>query len=494
MQSQNGATSARSVAIIGSGPGGLCMGIKLKQAGFQNFTIFEKASGVGGTWYHNSYPGAACDIMSHLYSYSFELKTDWSRPYGTQPEIRAYLEHCAAKYEMGPHLRLNTAISQAYWDEECQIWRLVTEHGDEVIADVVVSAIGMFTDLSWPDIDGLDSFKGTLFHSARWDHDHDLTGERVGVIGSAASAVQFVPEIAPIVGHLDLYQRTANWVLPKADDPYDEATLERFRRDPAEVRQHRLTIWRDVERFATFPADLVPRAERAGLRNLQAVNDPVVRAKLTPTHGYGCKRPLISNVYYPTFNRDNVELVTERIERVTPTGIRTMDGTQRDVDTIILATGFKVSRYLSAVDVRGRGGQPISEAWADGAQAYLGITTAGFPNLFMLYGPNTNGGSSIILMGEYQVAYIMRQLRRMDEEGLVSLEVRRDVMDHYNAVLQEDLAKMEVWQGDCGNYYRAETGRMVTQYPHSSATYRNATSKPDPDAFEAGYGLPYSAR
>jgi cation diffusion facilitator CzcD-associated flavoprotein CzcO len=424
--------------------------------------------------------------MSHLYSYSFELKTDWSRPYGTQPEIRAYLEHCATKYGLFPHLRLNSGVSKAYWDEECQIWRLITEAGDEVIADVVVSAVGMFNELSWPEIGGLSSFTGTLFHSARWNHDHDLTDKRVGVIGSAASAVQFVPEIAPVVDRLDLYQRTANWVLPKVDDPYDEDAIQRFGQDSAEVRQHRLSIWRDVERFATFPADLLPRAERAGLRNLQVVEDPVVREKLTPTHAYGCKRPLISNVYYPTFNRPNIELVTDHIDHVTSTGIRTTDGTERTVDTIILATGFKVSKY--------RGGVTLSDAWRDGAQAYLGITTTGFPNLFMLYGPNTNGGSSIILMGEYQVAYIMRQLRRMDDEGLVSLEVKHEVMERYNDRLQEDLAKMQVWQGDCSNYYRTESGRIVTQYPHNSATYRAVTARPDPEAFDSGHGLAYIAR
>ncbi|MFN0090181.1 MAG: flavin-containing monooxygenase [Acidimicrobiales bacterium] len=486
--------SARRIAIIGAGPGGLCMGIKLKEAGFENFVILEKGSGVGGTWYHNSYPGAACDIQSALYSYSFEMKVDWSRPYGTQPEIRAYLEQCAAKYGMLPYIRFDTAVRKAYWDEECLVWRLVTEHGDEVVADVVVSAIGMFNELNYPDIEGLGSFKGTLFHSARWNHEHDLTGERVGVIGSAASAVQFVPEIAKVVGQLDLYQRTANWVVPRDDDPYDEETLERFRRDPSLVRQFRLKVWREVEKFVTFPANLISRAERAGLRNLEVVKDPEVRRKLTPTHSYGCKRPLISNDYYPTFNRPNVLLITDRIERVTPTGIRTVEGVEREVDTIVLATGFHVDRYLSAIDVSGRDGASITDAWADGAQAYLGMSTAGFPNLFMLYGPNTNGGSSMIHMLELEVGYIMRQLRRMDEEGLASLEVKRDVMERYNDALQAEIEKIDVWHGDCSNYYRSESGRMVTQYPHPSAVFRAMTAAPDPDAFLAQPGVPIGVR
>jgi cation diffusion facilitator CzcD-associated flavoprotein CzcO len=470
------------------------MGMKLKEAGFENFVILEKGSGVGGTWYHNRYPGAACDIMSHLYSYSFELKTDWSRPYGTQPEILAYLEHCAHKYGMYPYIRFNTEVRKAIWDEECLVWRLTTAQGEELTADVVVSAIGMFNELSYPEIDGLHRFTGTSFHSALWPQNHDLTGERVGVIGSAASAVQFVPEVAKLASQVQVFQRTANWVVPRDDDPYDAETLERFRRDPSLVREHRLKIWRDVERFVTFPAKMVSAAERAGLRNLALVEDPDLRAKLTPNHPYGCKRPLISNDWYPTFNRPTVELVTERIEAITPTAIRTADGREREVDTIVLATGFNVTKYLSVVEVTGRDGVRIHDAWTDGAQAYLGITTAGFPNLFMLYGPNTNGGSSMITMLELEVAYIMRQLRWMEHDGLLSVEVRQDVQDAYNDQLQADISEIDVWHHDCSNYYYAESGRVVTQYPHPSAAFRAATSVPEPEAFIIQPGLAFAAR
>jgi cation diffusion facilitator CzcD-associated flavoprotein CzcO len=494
MQGQNGTGNARRVAIIGAGPGGMCMGIKLKEAGYDDFVILEKGTTVGGTWYHNRYPGAACDIASHLYSYSFEMKPDWSRPFGTQPEIYTYLQHCAEKYGLLPHLRFDTAVRRMFWDEELLVWRILTEAGEEIVVDVVVSAIGMFCDLSYPDIAGVDSFKGTTFHSARWNYDHSLSGERVAVIGSAASAVQFVPEIAREAGQLHLFQRTANWVLPKDDDPYDPETLERFRQDPSLVRQHRMKIWRDVERSVTFPARMVAAAERAGLRNLEVVEDPEVRAKLTPTHSYGCKRPLISNDYYPTFNQPHVELVTERIEAVTPGGVRTVDGREREADTLILATGFKVSKYLASLDVTGRGGLHISEAWKDGAQAYMGMTTAGFPNLFMLYGPNTNGGSSMILMLELEVGYIMRQLRKMDEEDLVSIEVKREVMERYNDQIQADIEKIDVWHGDCSNYYQAESGRIVTQYPHGSAVFRDATNRPDRDDFLTRPGLALAAR
>jgi cation diffusion facilitator CzcD-associated flavoprotein CzcO len=257
----------RRIAIIGAGPGGMCMGIRLAQAGFENFAIFEKGSGVGGTWYHNRYPGAACDVQSHLYSFSFEPKLDWTRPYATQPEIRAYFEHCAAKYGLTPHVRFDTPVRSAHWDDECLVWRLVTAQGEEFVADVVVSGMGMFNELHVPEIPGLESFAGTRFHSARWNHAHDLSGERVGVIGSAASAVQFIPEITTQAAQVYLYQRTANWVLPKEDDPYTPEQLEAFRRDPMSVRRHRLQIFRDLDEIQTFSAPhKLRKAEELGLR------------------------------------------------------------------------------------------------------------------------------------------------------------------------------------------------------------------------------------
>jgi cation diffusion facilitator CzcD-associated flavoprotein CzcO len=479
------ASKARRIVIIGAGPGGLCMGIRLKEAGHDDFVIVDKAEGVGGTWWHNRYPGAACDVPSHLYSFSFEIKKDWTRPYATQPEIQRYFEHVVDRYALEPHLRLGVEVRGAYWDEECLLWRVVTTDGQELTADVVVSALGMFNDLNIPDIPGLDDFAGTTFHTARWPRDHDLSGERVAVIGSAASAVQLVPEVAKQAAQLHVFQRTANWVLPKDDTPFEPEALERYCNDPIAVRQMRWKIWRDLENFTTFSnPDLMRRARNAGLRNLELVEGPEVRAKLTPDHPYGCKRPLISNDFYPAFNRPNVELVTDRIERVTPRGIVTADGTEREVDAIVLATGFATTRYLSAIEVTGRGGQSIEEAWADGAQAYLGIVTAGFPNLFMLYGPNTNQGS-IIFMLEQQTAYVMRHLRRMDDEGLAWVDVRRDAMDRYNDQLQADMKKIEVWWADCGNYYQAPSGRVVTQFPHTMDEYRRRTARIEEADFDA---------
>jgi cation diffusion facilitator CzcD-associated flavoprotein CzcO len=426
-------------------------------------------------------------VKSHLYSFSFAPNPAWSRPYARQPEIRAYLEACVQEFGLEPYLRLGTEVQAARWDEEHARWRLTVEPGEEIDAEVVVSALGMFGAPVPPDIPGLDTFRGTVFHSARWDDAHDLAGESVAVIGSAASAVQFMPEIAPVVGHLDLYQRSANWVLPKEDTPFTEEQLDALRRDPDAVTALRDTTFETINATITFSnPKLLEGAESAGLHNLEAVDDPDVRRQLTPNMPFGCKRPLSSNVYYPTFNRPNVELVVDPITEVTANAVVTADGRERPADTIILATGFATTKFLGALDVVGRGGRHIDDAWADGAQAYLGITTTGFPNLFMLYGPNTNNGS-IIYMIECQVDYVMRQLRRLEDEDLAWIDVRQDVMDDYNDALQHDLAGVDVWQAGCNGYYRVPSGRIVTQWPHTMTEYHARTERDDAYAYEVAW-------
>jgi cation diffusion facilitator CzcD-associated flavoprotein CzcO len=478
--------SARAprIAIIGAGPGGLCMAVRLKQEGFEDFALLEQASGVGGTWYHNTYPGCACDIPSHLYSFSFEIKRDWSRPYAPQPEILAYMEQVAQKFGVLPHCRFGSAVRSAVWDEERSEWTLALSSGESVEAEVVVSAIGMFNELVRPDIPGLDSFAGTTFHSGRWRWDHDLAGRRVAVIGSAASAVQFVPEIVKQAAQVHLFQRTANWVIPKLDTPYTEEELARFRSDPDAALAVRGEIYAMVDGGMTF-SDPEARAkiEAAGLAAIDAVRDPELRRKLRPGHPWGCKRPLVSNDYYAAFNRENLELVTDAIARIEPDAVVTADGRARRVDTLILATGFSATRYLSAIPVTGRGGRRIENAWSGGARAYLGVTTAGFPNLFMLYGPNTNNGS-ILAMIECQVEYALRQIRRIAREDLAWLDVRAEPMERYNDEIQRAIAGVEVWQADCTGYYRTRGGRVVTQWPHSMTEFRVRTQKPDPDAYE----------
>ena len=472
------------VAIIGAGPGGMCMAIKLKAAGYDDIVILERSDSVGGTWNRNTYPGCACDIQSHLYSYSFEIKPDWSRPYATQPEILQYLEFCATKYGILPHCRFGSEVVRATWNEQSASWAVELASGDRVEAEIVVSALGMFNELSWPDIEGLDSFAGTSFHSAQWNWDHDLTGETVGVIGSAASAVQFVPEIVKQAGQVHLYQRTANWVLPKMDDPWSPEELEARRRDVNLALAIRRQIFEAVDSGQTFSnLDLNAEREASVLAAMAVVKDPEVRAKLVPTHPYGCKRPLNSNNYYESFNRPNLELVTDPIERITSDSIVTIDGRSRRVDTLIIATGFAATRYLSAIDVVGRGGVHINDAWDDGAIAYLGVTTAGFPNLFMLYGPNTNNGS-ILSMIEYQVDYVMRLLELLTTEELAWIDVKPGVMQSYNDDVQRAMAGVSVWQAGCSGYYRSPSGRIVTQWPYSMTEFKNRASKVDRDAFE----------
>lgn len=472
------------VLIIGAGPGGLCAGISLARAGVDDFVIVEKAAGVGGTWWHNRYPGAECDVQSHLYSFSFEPKVDWSRPYAGQAEIRAYVEHVAGKYGMLPYCRFEQEVASLRWDEPASRWRVRMASGTEIGARVVISAIGMFNDIALPEIPGLGDFTGTLFHTARWADGHDLTGERVALIGSAASAVQTAPEIAPIVAQLDLYQRTPQWVVPKQDEPFSEAELARFRTDPAAVQALRRKIYDELEAAILFQdPDMLARAEAAGRANIAQVADADLRRRLTPDWRYGCRRPLLSNRYYPMFNRPNVRLIDEGIERVAADGIVTTRGEFRATDTIILATGFATTRFLAALDVTGRNGVHIREAWRDGAIAYRGITTSGFPNLFMLYGPNTNN-NSLITMLELETDYAVRQILRLRNERLAWLDVRPEAMAAYNEQLQRDIAGIDVWNGECGGYYRAPSGRNVTQCPYTMTTFTQILAEPDPESYE----------
>jgi len=476
-----------SIGIIGAGPGGIATAIRMLEAGHDDVVVLEKASGVGGTWWHNRYPGLSCDIPSHLYSFSFAPKLDWKRPYGGRDEIHAYMDEVVDRFDLRDRIRFDTEVTAATWDETEAVWRVTTRDGEQFEFDVVVAGLGMFNELHWPEIPGLGAFEGTQFHSARWDWDHDLTGERVGVIGSAASAVQFIPEIAKDVGHLTVFQRAANWVLPKEDTPWTEEQLEHFKTHPDEVAASRQAIFDRVDPLISFSnAEMLQLSTAAGLRNLEAVEDPELRRRLTPTGPYGCQRPLISNDYYPTFNRANVELVTEPIDRITPLGVATVDGVEHEFDTLIIATGFQTTRFLSAITVTGRDGVELEKAWADGAHAYVGINTAGFPNLFMLYGPNTNNGS-IIYMLECQAEYAVRAVEWMERDGLTWIDVKPEAEAEYNAGLQHDLDTVGVWgAGNCHNYYRGAGGYIVTQWPHSMSEYRRRTERLDEDAYFTG--------
>ena len=472
------------ITIMGAGPGGLCMAIKLREAGFEHFTIVEKGDQIGGTWNWNRYPGCACDIPSHLYSFSFDVKPDWSRPYAPQPEILEYLEGIAEKYDVLPYCRFGQAVERADWDDAEATWTVTLADGSKLESDVLVSAIGMFNSIVTPDIPGLDDFEGTMFHSSRWDWEHSLEGETVGVIGSAASAVQLVPEIVKEAGQVHLFQRTANWVLPKEDDPYTEEQLEQFRKDPSLAAAVRQEIFDGIETGQAFyDRSVREETEKIALAALEVVEDPAVREKLVPTHEWGCKRPLFSNDYYAAFNRDDLELVTEGIERITKDGIVTVDGRERKLDTLVLATGFSSIEYLSAISVTGRNGLDLEDAWSDGAVAYQGVTTAGFPNLFMLYGPNTNQGS-LITMIEWEVDHAIEHIERIVAENLAWIDVRADLQAEYNEQIQKDIEAVEPWADGCNNYYRHPSGRVVTQWPKRMSDYRELISTIDPEAYE----------
>jgi cation diffusion facilitator CzcD-associated flavoprotein CzcO len=459
------------------------MAIRLKEAGFEDFILFEKSGEVGGTWNHNRYPGCACDIQSELYSFSFDVNTSWSRPYAPQPEILAYLRGVAERHGVLPACRFQTEVVGAEWSDAKSEWTLRLGDGGTHAADVVVSALGMFNDLAYPEIEGLDLFAGTTFHTAKWNWGHDLAGRRVAVIGSAASAIQLIPEVVKTAGHVDYYQRTANWVLPKDDTPYSEETLRQRAADPSLVVARRNEIYDSIDSGTGFLNETRQRElEAIGRATMEVVEDPAVRAKLLPTHPWGCKRPLFSNDYYPAFNRPNLTLVTDPIERITKSGV-VAGGVLRPVDTLILATGFAANRYLSAIDVTGRSGLRIEDAWREGAQAHLGVTTAGFPNLFQLYGPNTNNGS-IITMIEFQVDYVVGLVKRLADERLAWLDVRKDAMDAYNVELQKAIDGVTVWQAGCNHYYASASGRIVTQYPHSMSFFKEQAKGVDPAIFE----------
>jgi cyclohexanone monooxygenase len=480
------AASERRVLIIGAGPGGISSAHYLREAGYTDITVFERDGDVGGTWQRNRYPGLACDVWSHVYSFTFNLNPAWTRSYAAQPEILAYMRQTVTDFGLWPFIRLNTGVASARWDDDTATWVVTTDAGEEVVGDVLISGQGMFGELKYPDIEGRDSFEGVAMHTGAWDDSVDLTGKRVAVVGSAASAVQSIPEIAKVAGRLHVFQRSANWVLPKEDVEHTPEQLDQFHCDPTALQAYHDGIMAFVGPSTPFSnPEINGAAEWIAACAIEAVEDPEVRRKLTPTTPWGCMRPLFSNDYYPTFNRPNVELVTDGIERITPTGIVTADGTEREVDVIVFATGYVVDKFASRIPITGRGGLPLDEAWADGAQAYLGVTTSGFPNLFILYGPNTNQGS-LIPMIEFQAQYAVKMLRAMDEAGLDWVDVRRDVMDAYNEELQADLAAVDVWKAGCSHYYLSESGRMVTQYPYSMFKFRDDVSEPQLEVFEVG--------
>jgi len=458
-----------TVAIIGAGFAGICMAIKLLEAGIRDFVILEAGDGVGGVWRDNTYPGCACDVPSHLYSYSFERSADWSRKYGPQPEILEYIERCTDAYGLRPFLRFSALVTESRYDERSARWNLRSADGRSWRARFVVAGVGSLRVPAIPPIDGAERFAGPAFHSSRWEHDVDLRGKRVAVIGTGASAIQFVPKIAGEVERLYLFQRTAPWIMPKPDRPFRAAERTLFRRVPGlEWLYRKLLYWSKegpAVGFVRYPA-LLRLAERIAKKHIRAtIGDPALRAKVTPTFAMGCKRILISNDYYPALTRDNVEVVTEGVAELRERSIVTGDGCERPIDAVIYGTGFALRDFLTPMDIIGRDGRELSDEWRDGADAYLGTAVSGFPNFFMLAGPNTGlGHSSMIFMIEAHVHYVLSCIRHVLRRDLDSIEVLPEAVRAYNERIQEKMAKT-VWTSGCQSWYLDDKGKNFTLWP-----------------------------
>ena len=475
--------------IVGAGFGGIGLGIELRRAGIGSFTILEKADGVGGVWRDNTYPGLTCDVPSHLYSFSFEPNHDWTRRFPPQSEILAYLERCADKHGLRDHIRLGTEVLAAEFDHDRGGWGIELADGERIEADALVAATGQLSRPAYPSISGLDAFEGKLFHSARWDHDYDLAGKRVAVIGTGASAAQFIPEIAPEVSKLVVFQRSAPWLIRKPDRPYPAWERRLYRRLPwlqSASRWWDYCVYELLVLAFTRARWLLRPFERRYRRRLQReVDDEALRASLTPDYPMGCKRVVIVNGYIETMARPNVDLVTAPIERVSPQGVVTEDGIEHELDAIVLGTGFHANEFLAPMRITGVDGVDLNETWRDGAEAYLGITVSGFPNLYILYGPNTNlGANSIVYMLESQIRYVLDGIEALGRDGGGALEVRPEVQRRFNDELQRRLAG-SVWQGGCTSWYVNETGRVTNNWPGMTLEYRRRTRRFDPADYRA---------
>lgn len=462
--------------IVGSGFAGLCAGIKLKEKGLLDFVILEQASDVGGTWRDNHYPGAACDVPSHLYSFSFEPNAAWSRKYGTQREILDYLRQCAKKHGLYERIRFNTRASNGRYDQEHGLWHIDTEQGSRLTCRSLVFCKGGMSRAALPDIKGLQDFKGAVFHSARWDHATPLEGKRVGVIGTGASAIQIVPSIVNKVAQMTVFQRTAAWIFPKDDRSYSPLEVSLKTRFPLWERAIRQAYFLRGEllgnglRFPGFMRSLKPLFIKHLHKQVQDLN---LRAKLTPDYLPGCKRILLSNDFYPAMTQKHVSLVTDGIDHITKDGVVTKDGKKHELDVLILATGFVVAETVAPFPLAGLGGVDLNESWAaEGPQAYRGTTVAGYPNMFIIIGPNTGlGHTSMVLMIEAQVGYAVDAIERMHRQGIKSLEVDADKQGAYNRQLQEQLATMVWAKGGCVSWYHTSGGRNTTLWPRSTMSF-----------------------
>jgi cation diffusion facilitator CzcD-associated flavoprotein CzcO len=490
--------SSPSVAIIGAGLGGIAAAVHLKRAGISNFTIFEKSAGPGGTWWDNTYPGAECDIEIAFYSYSF-MPHDWPRTHASQPEIQAYIQRVIDHFGLGSHIRYNTAITAAVWDDQRHFHTLATDGGETLQYDAVVAALGLLNVPRYPEWPGLETFPGPKFHTARWEHQHDLRGKHVAVVGNGSSAAQVVPAIAPVAGHVTMFAREPAYVMPKGDRALT----------PEERRQRSTRLGRMRERARIFlriergmsVRDPKSKMQRDTVAAYHAYRDkvfagrPDLRALTTPNYPFACKRPIASSDLLPALTRDNVTLVQRSVEAVSERGLIDTHGTEYPVDAIVMSTGFQPWNFLATLKLIGRGGREIHGVWGDQPEAFLGIQVAGFPNFFMMYGPNTNY-FCVTFMLERQAEYIARAMRRLIRSEATAIDVRRSVMDAYNVLVNRSLSKKTL-EGNCHNYYHTASGRNVVTWPWRGTWYalltrfcgpalftRRATTEPHPRHLE----------
>ena len=471
--------SGPTVAILGAGVAGICTAIKLKQAGIADFTIYEKASEIGGTWRDNTYPGFSCDVPLHMYQFSFDMRPDWTKKFVFSADIKAYLESVVDKYGLRGHIRFDTEIDDARFDEASGTWAL--KSGDRSFtAHVVAAGTGQLHRPVWPDIRGRESFAGDSWHSAQWNHDVDLKGKRIAVIGNGASAIQFVPEIAKEAGSVTIFQRSASWVLPRPQREFYGWEQALYRALPWTMKIQRWKIyWFGELLFRAFHTSGA-KLKEMGIAEMETyVADPEKRRKLTPDYEPGCKRVLFANDWWPAMGKDHVDVVTDGIDEINAGGIRTKDGRQHDFDVLIYGTGFDTTHFLGPMTMKGLAGRDLKDAWKTGAEAHHGMTVAGFPNFFMLYGPNTNlGHNSIIFMIECQANYIAQCVQALRNGRLRYIDVRKEAMAAFNRELQQDMQKT-VWAAGCSSWYKTADGKVTNNWSSFTARYWWQMRHPD---------------
>ncbi|MFK4087861.1 flavin-containing monooxygenase [Kribbella sp. NPDC020789] len=475
------------IVVIGTGFAGIGMAVRLKQAGYDDFVVLERADDVGGTWRDNTYPGCRCDVPSHLYSFSFAPNPEWSSTFSPQPEIEQYLRDVTDWYDVRRHIRFGHAVESAHWEDGQ--WRVRTDQGD-FVAQFVLSGMGPLAEPAVPKLPGIEEFEGEVFHSARWNHELDLAGRKVAVIGTGASAIQFVPAIQPEVEELHLFQRTPPWVMPRPDRKITATEKALYRRFPLLQKAVRTAIYWSRESmvlgFAKLPA-IMKQAQKVAEKHLEhQIRDPKLRAKLTPDFTLGCKRVLISDDYYPALAQPNVDVVTDGIAQVTPNSVITTEGVKHEVDTIIYGTGFRVTDLPVMDMVHGRDGRSLRDAWSDGMEAHLGTAVAGFPNFFLLIGPNTGlGHSSMVFMIESQIAYILDALKTIDANGLREVEVRPEVQRAFVDGVRSSMRNTIWTRGGCTSWYLDAQGRNTTLWPTFTFRFRQLTRRFEPAEYFA---------